>query len=470
MATGIGGEVLWICPTLSTTNDVDDLSGNISTPSTHSGANVVSETGEGGTHSISFNGTQGLDLGSSTIHSGTTFSYSCWFKTTQSINTGGGAGLIGQYIIPSDRGPCLALNNANPWFYYQFNGGSFDANQQVSQLSTKNDGNWHHIAAVFEGSSGTVKLYVDGSVVATGSNVPLSVNQTRNLFLGDMNGGLFNGSMDDVRAFDRVLTEQEIQLLAIGRGYEATDGIGDEVIWSCPSIDDTVYDISGNFTPTAVNSFLSVNNTDNGGSKAWEFPSSDAAIAYGRPSIFTENMFPLSISVWIQPYASNNDRTIFGGYHNTSNNNLHYLLRIDQGTLITYCINTSGGFSSINGPTIGTTGMTHLATTLDSSGTLEYYINGTLDSSGTFTNLGVDRTPSTNVDYNIASKGDAGNLSESFYGLIDDFRFFNRVLTASEITSLSSTRGYTSGGGGGGGEGEGGNLDFHPFNSTHVLD
>ena len=470
MATGIGGEVLWICPTLSFYNGINDLSGNISTPSTHSGANVISETGEGGTHSISFNGTQGLDLGSPTIHSGSTFSYSCWFKTTQSINTGGGAGLIGQYLIHDDRGPCLALNNAQPWFYYQSVGTSFNSAHQTNSSSTANDGNWHHAAVVFEGSSGTAKLYIDGSLVATGSSVPSSVNQTRNLFLGDMNNGLLNGSMDDVRAFNRVLTEQEIELLAIRRGYEPTNGIGDEVIWSCPSIDDTVYDIAGNFTPTQVGTVSVVNNTDNGGSKVWEFPNATAGFAYGRPSILTESIFPLSISVWVQLYAGHGNRTIFGGYNNLQNSNLHYLLRSDGAVLRTFAINTSGGFSSISGPTLSTTSLTHIVTTLDSNGDVNYYVNGTLDSSGTFTNLGVAQAPATPVDYNIATKDETAT-DESFYGIMDDFRFFNRVITASEITSLASTRGYTTGGGGGG-EGEAPATDpvFHPFTSFHVID
>ena len=477
MATGIGGEIVWICPSLSSTNGVDDLSGS-GNNGTIVDASVVSDTDSGGTHAIEFSGeTNRVEIGrpAEVIASPNDFSLSAWVyaDTLGSGNIshtiwGGYVGLTGSQLWSM-----LRVDFGDIKYWYSDSSGGY-ASKTGPSIST---GAWTHVAITID-SSNNIKFYVNGTLESTQTLVTpsSSPHSTVEWWIGQSQAGLdqagydeaWDGKIDDFRWFDRVLTEQEIQLLAIGRGYEATDGIGDEVIWSCPSIDDTVYDISGNFTPTAVNSFLSVNNTDNGGSKAWEFPSSDAAIAYGRPSIFTENMFPLSISVWIQPYASNSYRTIFGGYNSTSNNNLHYLLRIDQGTLRTFCINTSGGFSSINGPTIGTTGMTHLATTLDSSGTLEYYINGTLDSSGTFTNLGVDRTPSTNVDYNIASKGDSGNLSESFYGLIDDFRFFNRVLTTSEITSLASTRGYTSGGGGG--EGEGGNLDFHPFNSTHVLD
>lgn len=451
MATGIGGEVLWICPTLSSTNDIDDLSGNISTPSTHSGASVISETGENGTHSISFNGTQGLDLGSATIHSGSTFSYSCWFKTTQNINTGGGAGLIGQYIIPNDRGPCLCLNNAQAHFYYQSNGGSFNTNEQTNSTSTSNDGNWHHVAAVFEGSSGTAKIYVDGSLVATGSNVPVSVNQTRSLYLGDMNNGLFSGSMDDVRAFDRVLTDQEIVSLSQRRGYEPTNGIGDEAIWLCPSIDDTATDLSpASNTVTYNGSLTVVNEASNGGTKAYD--GTTGASDYVTVNWPNSNITTSSMSLWCKTIGwqqFNQYDAVKGQLNFTS-----------VGNTVSFRSNLSAppwneSYSAGNSAGVYNGSWHHFAMVQDTTNTL-VYVDGTLF--GTY---------STSSNINYGSGNSPFTIAEDDC-YIDDFRVFNRTLTSSEITSLASARGYTTGGGGG--EGEGGNLTFHPFNSTHVLD
>lgn len=448
--TGIGGEVLWICPTLSSTNDVDDLSGNISTPSTHSGASVISETGSGGTHSISFNGTQGLDLGSPTIHSGSTFSYSCWFKTTQGISTGGGAGLIGQYIIPSDRGPSLVLHTGRANFYYQSNGGTYNANEVTGSASASNDGNWHHVAAVFEGSSGTAKIYVDGSLVATGSNVPASVNQTRNLYIGDSNNGLLSGSMDDIRAFDKVLTEQEIVSLSQTRGYEPTNGIGDEAIWLCPSIDDTATDLSpASNTVTYNGSLTVVTDASNGGTKAYDGTTGTADTV--TVDWTNSNVTSRSMSLWCKPI----------GFQQFANNDVvkgqMQLASPGDGVAFRTTLTASPWNENY---TVGTPAGVyndtwhHFAMVQDTTNTL-VYVDGTLYA-----------TYSTASNIQYGSGNQTFTLAEDDC-YIDDFRVFNRTLTSSEVTSLASARGYTSGGGG---EGEGGNLDFHPFNSTHVLD
>ena len=53
MATGIGGEIVWICPSLSSTNGVDDLSGN-GNDGTNVNTSIVADTANGGTHAMDF--------------------------------------------------------------------------------------------------------------------------------------------------------------------------------------------------------------------------------------------------------------------------------------------------------------------------------------------------------------------------------------------------------------------------------
>jgi hypothetical protein len=74
---------------------------------------------------------------------------------------------------------------------------------------------WHHVAGTWDGT--TKRLYVDGVLVAS---VASAIDyDTHPIFLGaDENSGstvlYWNGTLDDLRIYNRVLTVQEIQALA----------------------------------------------------------------------------------------------------------------------------------------------------------------------------------------------------------------------------------------------------------------
>jgi hypothetical protein len=81
------------------------------------------------------------------------------------------------------------------------------------------DGNWHHVVGTYDGS--TVRLYVDGTEVGSGTAANLTVNYSlpinNNLYLGTYNGqsqNAFSGLLDEVSIFNRVLSPTEIQTLA----------------------------------------------------------------------------------------------------------------------------------------------------------------------------------------------------------------------------------------------------------------
>ncbi len=104
---------------------------------------------------------------------------------------------------------------------------------QVDYGSTTrvDDGEWHHVAAVFD--NGTLTIYIDGNPepsASGGSTFGRGVN-TRYGFLGvgseattfDGSRGpnnYFNGDMDDVRIYDRALSAEEIAELAETLRYE----------------------------------------------------------------------------------------------------------------------------------------------------------------------------------------------------------------------------------------------------------
>src|SRR3989344_5727462 len=82
--------------------------------------------------------------------------------------------------------------------------------------SAKSDDKWHHYVVSYIGGSTTASFYVDGAFVGTGSSnaVTASSNQNRPLFLGAVNAGsslsgFLNGSLDDVRIYNRALSQEE---------------------------------------------------------------------------------------------------------------------------------------------------------------------------------------------------------------------------------------------------------------------
>jgi hypothetical protein len=83
-----------------------------------------------------------------------------------------------------------------------------------------NDGNWHHVALTYDGSSNLAgtQLYVDGNLeakTATTNTLTGSILNDVNLVLGSRAGGLlYNGQMDDFRLYDYALSSAQINDIA----------------------------------------------------------------------------------------------------------------------------------------------------------------------------------------------------------------------------------------------------------------
>ena len=78
---------------------------------------------------------------------------------------------------------------------------------------------WHHISATF--SVQVLKLYVDGVLMAsyTGTSAGPIKTSTLPLFLGGnpLWGEFFAGVLDDVKIYNRALTQAEISTMAAGK-------------------------------------------------------------------------------------------------------------------------------------------------------------------------------------------------------------------------------------------------------------
>jgi len=95
-----------------------------------------------------------------------------------------------------------------------FNGAQVTTDNNVLIVNT-----WHHVGFVFNGGATSLDIYVDGVSVPysfdTGSIPASAANNTELLRIGESGTGIgsqaFDGTIDEIAIFDRVLTQAEIK-------------------------------------------------------------------------------------------------------------------------------------------------------------------------------------------------------------------------------------------------------------------
>jgi hypothetical protein len=186
-----------------------DLSGGGNTGTLTNGPTY--STANGG--SIVFDGTNDYVVLSRPVQDD--FTLSCWFKTTQSLTsyTSGafqwwqGAGLVDCEVggIANDFG--LSLNAAKVSFGV---GGSSDTS--IQSPLTYNDNVWHYAVATRIRSSGALVLYVDGTLVASGTGGTNSLTTPTQLRIGSLQTGInfFSGNIAQVSIYNRALSAAEV--------------------------------------------------------------------------------------------------------------------------------------------------------------------------------------------------------------------------------------------------------------------
>ena len=151
---------------------------------------------------------------------GDDFTISFYFRTT---DVGGGSdsdrrwflgkGLVDAEVpgIVRDFGVSLIANGF-------VSAGTGDPETFVSSGPGNNDGRWHHVAFTRDRKSGDITLFVDGSAVDRARGSKARLDTPRKIAIGAMlpGGGPFNGDIDEVNFYDRVLPESDIRSMALG--------------------------------------------------------------------------------------------------------------------------------------------------------------------------------------------------------------------------------------------------------------
>ena len=145
------------------------------------------------------------------------FSVGAWFKTSITAPTGSqwynGTSLVDGEVggVTNDWGICL-IDGGKVCFGI----GNPDITIK-STTATYNNNAWHFVTATRNKTAGTITLYVDGAQVATvGSTNTSALNAPSVIGLGRSSAvatGNYSGSLDDIIAYNRVLSATEVSNL-----------------------------------------------------------------------------------------------------------------------------------------------------------------------------------------------------------------------------------------------------------------
>ena len=336
--------------------------------------------------------------------------FSTWFKFEGELSDDYRA-LTGSETVGSGGNFFVGKNQANS------NIGVQD-NEWVSNLATGTnawDKNWHHLVYTF--SNGKGRLYLDGAPVGSQANY---TGTDGTIYIGmepDSPTNYFKGVIDDVRYYNRALSSKEITELynlpdlnsGLVAHYEFNGNVSDS------SGNDTNGVIQGTISPT-------VNRYGNSNS-AMRFDGTSGVVT----PLQRENYPQMSFAAWFKY-----DGSISDGYRALTGSNP------EAGEVDNFFVGKTNSNSNIgvqekewkSSVAVGTDawdGKWHHLIYTYSAGTGTVYLDGASvgSTSGlTLTNgeLYVGMEPAQPTNY--------------FLGVMDDVRYYNRVLTPSEINLL----------------------------------
>ncbi len=390
------------------TVSAQDSSGN---GNTGVASGTLSTTGKYGS-ARNFNGLDDhLNAGTAINIADSSFTISAWAKRN-STNT---------YDIIYANGPSAAAAGKNIHFGFRSNNTftlAFYGGDDVNTISTYTDSNWHHWVGTYDTTTKEQRLYQDGILVASRiANANFSGTGTSYIgtviWSNNPASTYFDGSLDDVRVYDRSLSQSEIQQLY----YFAPPPVAYYDFEN--STNTTLYDRSGNNKNGTWNGTGSRYDTGKFG-KAGRFNGVDDWVNIGALGITSDS----TVEAWV--YAEDTGTT--GAYGIMGNSQATRLTW--SGTTFQYFINNSAWTPTYR--YVNQTGTSqknrwyHVAGVRDSqAGTLKIYIDGIL--SNTTTGTPIDLV--NDLGWTIVRR----DSNSGFKGMIDEVRVYNYPRTPGQI-------------------------------------
>ncbi|MFL9460920.1 MULTISPECIES: LamG-like jellyroll fold domain-containing protein [Scytonema] len=334
-------------------------------------------------------------------------------------------------------------------------------NSYIKGGTAVNDGQWHHVAVVWDYSSGTAgtgRIYVDGVNVTTSSTYAANNvdNSGETLKIALPNYGeatnYFSGQMDEIRVWNVARTETEIKTnynrtlngtqtglvgywnfnkdtnsstaiansTANGNNGTLVNGGGSNIVFQSNAGHDTIVGGAGNdyLKGGSGNDVLVGDSNDN----TLNLDGVNDYVQIANESYFDSITSAITIETWIKVDSfTKNWQAIV-----TKGDNSWRLHRNDTENTLNFYIEGVGGVNSTT--TVNDGQWHHVAAVYDGS-KLQIYIDGVLNGQTTASGA----IPTNN--YNILIGENEQQSGRYFYGQIDDVRIWNVARSATEISN-----------------------------------
>ena len=410
--------------------NANDLSGNYSGTAT----NVSYGVGEFDLAGV-FNGSSSYVLvpDSPALRLTGDYTISFWFKTNS-------IGAI-QRLINKDNandfsgGWALVLepDSSITWCH---NDGSNNQNWNTGVSITANT--WYYVTAIYSDSNNLRSFYLNGNLqnsIATNTNIAAETDVMLFGAYGQSGplGQYFNGYLDQVRIFNKALNSTEVTTLynetactkAACTGTTNTlDILGDGSCIATYPLDGSPADLSGNYNGVQTDVTYPQGYFDLAG----VFNGSSSYINGTLNAIKDLSSDNFSLSIWVKM----NSAVVSLIYSNMASSNLRniYILGNADRTIEFRCENGASRSSSTSTTALTLGVWYHIVATYSTTTGSNIYVNSVSEDTNSY--VALDR-----ASHSVAAIGAyALSLGSFFEGELDQFRIFNKALSAGEVTTL----------------------------------
>ena len=292
-----------------------------------------------------------------------------------------------------------------------------------------NTGQWYHVAAVVNAGAGT--YYLNGNPDGTTSSVPA---QNFAWMGNDQSNEHFYGTMDEVRIYNRALSQTEITALyqagltTIKAGANTTTTQNSGLVGYWPFEDGqgtTTADMSGHGNKGTITSATWINGKLG---KALNFPgTSNNSVQFSFNASQINTPQTLTFTTWIKTSVStgveNNIMQIGGDYNK-------WALYIDSADAGEPSLSLTGNYQNrIKATQNVKDGLWHFIVGTFDGTTQKIYVDGQMQNSSSISLLSQTGTQTSRIGAN-------NDGSDLFNGSIDEARIYNRALSATEVQQL----------------------------------
>jgi hypothetical protein len=432
------------------TPNVRDISGQ-GNHGIHAGQATTTTIGKVG-QALTFDGVGYVSMGDvSTLEGMSAITVSAWVKSGDAINAGN------QRIVSKSKN-----GQANGSWYIGRGDTeqlSFTAGNGTSQVSAVSDSvfrdtSWHHVVGTYDGAN--VLLYVDGVSADSSANSQTGsiVDSTYYVCIGRDSSGTncaggdpYNGSVDDVRIYNRAITANEVKGLYNSASTKfnkpntnLTNGLVGHWTFDGKDMTPNVRDISGLGNHGTLGGQSATTTTIGKVGQALKFDGSNDYVSLGTgPG--QHGSSAMSVGFWFRSRVGDSAyqtiitqiRSGFSGWYIARITNEKFEVSIDTSGSPVAVAQSDSSYADTNW---------HHVMGIYDGATVQVYVDGVATDSSPPSKSGTVNVSSGNsrpVCLGIASSGaltcaelGTSNLDSD----IDDLRIYNRALSANEVKQL----------------------------------